>query len=294
MEKISHLSNTWQQWIETNLAAGCTRASLIESMVRDNFEPGFASQCIDLVSSGGLKSINQPTLAMASAQARATSPFRYEPPRIASQGNAIETSSGAVRLTFRMAQPVVALLDNLLSAQECDELIRLSKLKLARSTIVDPVTGREEIIQERSSDGTFFNLNETSFIAALDKRISEVMNWPVENGEGIQILRYGIGGEYKTHFDYFSPSDPGSQVHLAKGGQRVSTLVMYLSDVQAGGETVFPAVNLSVVPKKGSAVYFEYCNSTGQVDERTLHGGLPVIAGEKWIATKWMRERRYG
>jgi prolyl 4-hydroxylase len=69
---------------------------------------------------------------------------------------------------------------------------------------------------------------------------------------------------------------------------------MYLNDVPAGGETVFPKLNLSVVPEKGSAVHFEYCNSLGQIDARTLHGGLPVKEGEKWISTKWMRQRRYG
>jgi prolyl 4-hydroxylase len=68
---------------------------------------------------------------------------------------------------------------------------------------------------------------------------------------------------------------------------------MYLNDVEQGGETIFPSIHLSVTPKKGSAVYFEYCNDLGQVDSMSLHGGVPVIAGEKWIATKWMRQRRY-
>ncbi len=88
--------------------------------------------------------------------------------------------------------------------------------------------------------------------------------------------------------------DPGSAVHLAKGGQRVSTMVIYLNDVEEAGETTFPDVGLSVTPKKGAAVYFEYCNSQNQVDPLTLHAGAPVAAGEKWIATKWMRQRRYG
>ena len=158
---------------------------------------------------------------------------------------------------------------------------------------MDPLTGQTQVIIARSSSGTFFRLNEDPFIARLDRRIAEVMNWPVENGEGLQILNYQIGGEYKAHFDYFAPADPGSQVHLAHGGQRVSTLVMYLNDAEAGGETVFPDVGLSVVPKKGSAVYFEYCNSLGQVDPLSLHAGMPVVRGEKWIATKWMRQQRY-
>ena len=119
------------------------------------------------------------------------------------------------------------------------------------------------------------------------------MNWPLENGEGLQILNYQVGAEYKVHFDYFDPANSANKIHLAHGGQRVSTLVIYLNDVESGGETLFPEVKLSVEPTKGSAVYFEYCNSSGQVDAKSLNGGLPVTAGEKWIATKWMRQRPY-
>jgi prolyl 4-hydroxylase len=71
-------------------------------------------------------------------------------------------------------------------------------------------------------------------------------------------------------------------------------LILYLNDVDQGGETIFPSIHLSVVPKKGAAIYFEYCNAAGHVDPSTLHGGAPVLAGEKWIATKWMRQRKYG
>ena len=150
------------------------------------------------------------------------------------------------------------------------------------------------IIPNRTSHGTFFHLNETEFIARLDRRIAEVMNWPLENGEGIQILRCGIGGEYRPHFDYFTPVLPNRLTALTEGGQRVATLIMYLNEPEEGGATVFPEIHLDVSPKKGGAVYFSYCNSLGQVDPLTLHGGAPVKQGEKWIATKWMRQHRRG
>ncbi|WP_442603088.1 2OG-Fe(II) oxygenase [Paenibacillus sp. KN14-4R] len=117
------------------------------------------------------------------------------------------------------------------------------------------------------------------------------MNCPIQNGEEIQILNYDIGKKYKPHFDYFAAAS-GSKVQLANGGQRMSTLVIYLNDVVSGGETLFPKIGLSIVPQMGSAVYFEYSNSLGQVDPLTLHGGSPVVQGEKWIATKWMRQQR--
>ena len=178
----------------------------------------------------------------------------------------------------------------MLSDDECEELIRRSAVKLARSTTIDSQTGQEIVIPNRSSFGTFFSLNEDNFIARLDGRLSELLRWPVDHGEGIQILRYQVGGEYRPHFDYFPPGDSGSGPHISQGGQRIGTLVMYLNDVEDGGETIFPKIGLSVIPRRGHAVYFSYCNSRNQADPLTLHGGAPVRRGEKWIATKWLRQ----
>jgi len=273
----SYLSLEWQKWISDNLARGCTVPSMVDVMAKGNFDVTFATECI-----------------RRAQQDKTTAPsYAYEIPRFPSQGNFIQTADRTVRVSARLAKPVVAVLDDLLSLDECDELIRLSSIKLRRSTIVDPATGQEAVIEERTSYGTYFLSNETDFIGTLERRIAAVMHWPAENGEGLQILNYKVGAEYKPHFDYFPPEDPGSAIHLAKGGQRVSTLVIYLNDVSGGGETMFPEVGLSVTPKKGSAVYFEYCNSMGQIDPLSLHCGVPVSAGEKWIATKWMRQGPY-
>lgn len=287
--KITFLSLQWQQWIRDNLARGCTVDSMIDAMDQQNFDRAAAAGFIRETA------IADSMAAQASvAIAARDGTYVYETPRLPQSGNIIKTPDRDVRVSLRMTQPVVAVFDNMLSSEECDELIRLSSIKLKRSTIVDPKTGQEEVIEERSSYGTFFSIDENEFITNLERRISAVMNWPVENGEGLQILNYKVGGEYKPHFDYFPPEDPGSALHLAKGGQRVSTLVMYLNDVEEAGETSFPGVGLSVTPRKGAAVYFEYCNSQNQVDRLTLHAGKPVVAGEKWIAAKWMRQRRYG
>jgi prolyl 4-hydroxylase len=282
---VQQVSPQWHSWIKDNLARGCDEASIIAAMVQGGIDPVAAG--IALLQ--GMSPPAQPNQAQAQP-----SGYQYTTPRFPLAGNSIQAHDRAVRVAMRIAQPMVAVLDNFMSNEECDELVQLSRAKLQRSTIVDPATGKDLVIEDRKSSGTFFALNENPLVARLDQRISDVMRWPVENGEGIQILNYQIGGEYKNHFDYFPPDDPGSALHIAKGGQRVSTLVMYLNDVEQGGETIFPAIHLAVSPNKGSAVYFEYCNDLGQVDAMSLHGGVPVIAGEKWIATKWMRQRRYG
>ncbi len=124
----------------------------------------------------------------------------------------------------------------------------------------------------------------------LEHRIAALMNWPLENGEGLQVLRYGAGAEYKPHFDYFAPENKGNEKHLTPGGQRVSTLVLYLNDVPEGGETIFPDAHISVAAQQGSAVYFRYMNKLRQLNPLSYHGGSPVLSGEKWVMTKWMRE----
>lgn len=285
MQAINHLAPEWRDWIRENLARGCPVQSLVDDMVREHFDPGFAQASVR-------------RLAAGEAPQDGATPgdeiggYAYEAPRLP-PGNLIRTSDREVRVALRLQKPVLAVLHGVLDEQECAELIRRSAAQLSRSTTVDPTSGRYEVIAERSSEGTFFPREADPFIARLDRRIAELMGSPVEHGEGLQILHYGVGGEYRPHFDYFPPGDPGSASQVAKGGQRVATLVIYLNAVAAGGATIFPRLGLEVMPQTGSAVYFEYTNSRGQLDPMTLHGGAPVTAGEKWIATKWMRQHRY-
>jgi prolyl 4-hydroxylase len=122
----------------------------------------------------------------------------------------------------------------------------------------------------------------------IERRIAALLRWPQTHGEGLQILRYRPGAQYQPHFDYFDPAQKGTAHILARGGQRVGTLVIYLNEPQGGGATTFPEAGLEVAPIKGQAVFFSYDRahpSTG-----TLHGGAPVLAGEKWVATKWLRQ----
>jgi prolyl 4-hydroxylase len=212
---------------------------------------------------------------------------------IAQSSNALEASDRKVNILFALNAPRVVLFDGLLSDEECDELVRLSRAKLQRSTVVNAATGEYDVHPDRTSSGTHFQRGENALIRRIEQRISELVSCPVENGEPIQILHYTPGAEYKPHFDFFDPSYDGNDKVLAMGGQRVATLVMYLNDVEAGGSTVFPEVGLDVLPRKGNAVYFAYTTEDGQLDRRTLHGGSPVGAGEKWIATKWLRQRAY-
>jgi prolyl 4-hydroxylase len=196
-----------------------------------------------------------------------------------------------VRVLMNLRNPRVVVFGGLLSDDECDELIVQARARLVRSETVQTDTGSSEVNEARTSEGMFFGRGETPLAARLEARFAALMDWPVENGEGLQILRYRPGAEYKPHYDYFDPAQPGTPSILKRGGQRVASLVCYLSTPVRGGATVFPDVQLEVAPIKGNAVFFSYDRPHPMT--RSLHGGSPVVEGEKWVATKWVREGRF-
>lgn len=189
--------------------------------------------------------------------------------------------------------PRLVLLHGFLNDEECAHLIAMAEAKIGPSTTVDPETGAHIQVEARSSSSTYFCLRQTEIMARIEDRIAGLVNLPVVNGEGLQVLNYQVGQQYLPHFDFFDPEYKGSAVVLACGGQRVATCIMYLSTVEEGGETHFPEVGHKVAAVKGDAILFYNMLPNGEVDRLSLHASLPVITGEKWVSTKWIREREY-
>ncbi len=203
----------------------------------------------------------------------------------------LDLGDRVVQVLAQMQSPRMAVFGQFLSDEECDALIDAARPRMQRSLTVQTVTGGEELNADRTSNGMFFRRGESEVVARVEARIARLLNWPVENGEGLQVLQYRPGAEYKPHYDYFDPSEPGTANIVRRGGQRVATVVMYLNDPVRGGGTTFPDVGLEVAPQRGNAVYFSY--DRPHPATRTLHGGAPVLEGEKWVATKWLREREF-
>lgn len=212
-------------------------------------------------------------------------------PALAASSHCLDAGDREVDVLVSLRHPRVVVLSGLLSATECEELMALARRRLARSQTVDNATGGTEVNEARTSEGMFFERGEFDVCRRIEQRIATLLAWPVENGEGLQVLRYRPGAQYRPHHDYFDPAEPGTPAVLQRGGQRVGTVVMYLNTPTRGGATTFPGVGLEVAPMRGNAVFFSYARA--HPDTRTLHGGAPVIEGEKWVATKWLRERRF-
>ena len=280
-----------RRWIVAQATAGYPPDIVLDAMKASGWDEATAIDALETTmrSHLGLAGDDASNAAVAAA---ASEPARPVPGTgIAAGTPAIHAGDRDVHIVMAMTLPRVVVFGELLSSEECGELIALARSRLVRSETVETSTGGTTVNPARTSDGMFFEPGEFPVCARLEKRIATLLGWPLENGEGLQVLRYGAGTEYLPHYDYFDPDEAGTPAILKRGGQRVGSIVCYLNTPEAGGATVFPDVGLEVAPVRGNAVFFSY--DRPHPATRTLHGGAPVAAGEKWVATKWLREGRF-
>lgn len=214
-------------------------------------------------------------------------------PIIDTTANTIQTSDRLVYVLLTLNMPRIVLLGNVVDDEECDALCTFAEHRLMRSPVIADSHGAMQVHAHRTSLGTMLNRDETELVSRIDARLAALGQWPVQRGEGLQVLRYEKGNEYRPHYDWFDPNLPGPRKHLAHGGQRVGTFILYLSDVFEGGGTSFPGLGLEIHPRKGNALFFSNTDAHGIPDKKTLHAGMPVVNGVKFIANKWLREYDY-
>lgn len=230
------------------------------------------------------------TATVTALAAPAAQPRKVPEPALSGLPLYLDAGDRRVHVLQVVADPRVVLFGSFLSDDECEELIAQAAVRLTPSKTVNPAGGEMDH-PHRTSSGMFFKHAETDLVRTIEERIAALVNWPIENGEAMQVLRYLPGAEYRPHYDYFNEDEPSAAQTLARGGQRVGTFLMYLGEPEAGGGTVFPDIGLEVAPKRGNALFFSY--AVADPSSRSLHGGQPVVAGEKWVATKWLRAGRF-
>ena len=272
-----------RRWIIEQAQAGYAAPVVLQSMRDAGWDEDVAAEALEATLQDHLN-------GLAEQQGQPTA-VPVPEPRLDESPAQVDCGDRSVNVLLAMARPRIVVFGNLLSAEECDALIAAAAPRMARSLTVATQTGGEEVNDDRTSDGMFFQRGETPLLQGIEERIAKLLNWPIENGEGLQVLHYRPGAEYKPHYDYFDPAELGTPTILRRGGQRVGTLVIYLNTPEQGGGTTFPDVHMEVAPQRGNAVFFSY--ERPDPSTRTLHGGAPVIAGDKWIATTWLREREF-
>ncbi|MDO1558532.1 2OG-Fe(II) oxygenase [Brevundimonas sp. 2R-24] len=179
--------------------------------------------------------------------------------------------------------PVVDWAPNLLTPEECAWLRARAAHLLVPSRVIDPKTGQTIDHPVRTSDGGSFGPpDEDLVVRAINHRLARVTGTETAWGEPLHMLRYRPGQEYRPHFDFL----PG------EANQRSTTVLIYLNEDYEGGETAF-ASGLKIRGGLGDAIVFRNLLADGRGDPMSKHAGLPVTAGEKWLATRWIRQRPY-
>lgn len=180
--------------------------------------------------------------------------------------------------------PYAASGPGFMTEAECHYLRAAGEPALQPSVVADPATGRMVPHPVRSSDAALFGVYaEDLVVNALNRRMSALSGTRLDQGEPLQLLRYRPGGEYKPHMDAL-PAEPN---------QRILTLLVYLSDDYEGGDTAFPRTGLSFRGRLGDALLFRNAGPDGRADPLSLHAGLPVTRGTKYLASRWIRAERF-
>lgn len=179
--------------------------------------------------------------------------------------------------------------ENFLMSQDCDRIIKKFGSDLATSTTVgEPVDGY------RTSENVWIGDINDPIIRGIMERLASLVNVPSENQETPNLIKYEVGQQYKEHHDFFFP-DNTSYYHdsIGNSGQRTHTAILYLNDDYTGGETRFPELDFQVTPKKGMLCIWNNINQDGSLEGTSLHAGLPVTTGRKWILIIWIREKKF-
>jgi prolyl 4-hydroxylase len=174
---------------------------------------------------------------------------------------------------------------NFLTKEECDLIVSHSEDKFSKANTL----GKNN--DYRIAEGCWLKDDELN-IGNIRKKISELINLPLENLEAFHVVKYGVGGKYDVHYDYFQEGTEYYQEQMNRGGQRLKTALMYLNDDFEGGETFFPKFGLKISPVKGKLLSWDNVVN-GKTNPFSSHAGLPVKSGFKYIAVIWAREKKF-
>ncbi|ESO12774.1 hypothetical protein HELRODRAFT_184843 [Helobdella robusta] len=182
--------------------------------------------------------------------------------------------------------PPIAIYHDAISEKEMQKVKDLAMPMLHRSGVFQlSDTQSEEFPEYRTSKTAWLSDHSDSLIARIARRASGMSNLTLDTVEFLQVLNYGIGGQYEPHYDFARPNEESTFEEWR--GNRVATVIFYISDVEAGGATVFNELGVRLTPKKRACAIWYNLLKNGEGDYRTRHAGCPVLSGTKWVCNKW-------
>jgi prolyl 4-hydroxylase len=205
-------------------------------------------------------------------------------------GVASNPTAAKLRSTAGIQRVPSPLLDlfvrrDFLDGEACAELCAMIDAKRRPSTIADD----QGIAQFRTSETC--DLDPTHpLVGQVQARLSELTGIPTSHGELLQGQRYAPGQEFKPHTDTFNPGGADYYLHCAEGGQRSWTAMLYLNQPEDGGATRFKTIGKTIQPERGKLLLWNNLLPDGTPNNATLHQGMKVRRGTKYVLTQWYRE----
>jgi len=186
--------------------------------------------------------------------------------------------------------PRIVIYHDFLTSSEIETIKDMATPRFKRATVQNYLTGELETASYRISKTAWLKEEEHENVGHVYTRTNQLTGLNMETSEELQVSNYGIGGHYEPHFDFARREEKNAFASLGTGN-RIATLLMYVSDVEQGGSTVFPYLGISLRPKRGSAAFWYNLHRNGEGDDMTRHAACPVLAGTKWVSNFWIHER---
>ncbi|CAG2115470.1 unnamed protein product, partial [Medioppia subpectinata] len=182
-------------------------------------------------------------------------------------------------------RPQILVIHDFMSDNETQTMISMTKPSLRRLKVVkNNESDSDEVgFNIRVANGNWLYDKYHPVLQTVSRRIGAITGLNTTYAEAYNVIKYSVGGYYDYHYD------SSNAYRESNGSQRIGTWINYLADVEAGGATVFPLLNVTVLPEKSAALFWHNLYDSGDTDRLTLHSECPVLVGDKWIATKWIR-----
>jgi prolyl 4-hydroxylase len=264
----THFDDSWKIWIWSNVDRGCDKDELFKILYDNGFGYTAIRDELNYEPSIDLDSIETPSAISDEPSYHIANARRVD-------SNKIE----------------MYILDDFLTADECERLIEVMKPNVRPSTITND---KEPDKYFRTSKTCDLGRTNDPQAAEIDARICCILGLNPSYSEEMQGQLYDIGEEFKPHTDWFTPDTEEYDRFAGKQGQRTWTFMIYLNDVESGGETSFDNIGMMIRPKTGTAVFWNNLYADGQPNPDAIHHALPVQAGYKAVVTKWFRSNGEG
>ncbi|XP_041988646.1 prolyl 4-hydroxylase subunit alpha-1-like isoform X5 [Aricia agestis] len=191
-----------------------------------------------------------------------------------------------IKMEYKYHNPDIVIFYEVLSDEEIEIIKNIAQPRLKRALIYNTESKRFASAEKRISKSAWLVDKESPVVERVSRRVADFTGLNMDTAEDLQVVNYGIGGHYTPHVDYALPEH--TQQFSDEVGNRIATVLFYMSDVAEGGATVFPKLSLSLFPVRGAAAVWFNLFPSGEGDRETAHAACPVLRGTKWVCNKWI------